>query len=238
MTITVDSAGPSVTVGSPSVTLSANVYAFSGTSQDSNGVQVVNGFLRRNSDNLYWNGTGWGVPAAFLATNHAANTDGASHPWACTAALPQPGAQLTQGSYTFIAIATDTLGNHTQADSVVLIDDGLPPQVAVTSPQHNSFVSAPTSIGGTATDMSGIKDGKVSFTLFEVSSGKFWTGSAWSSTLTTLQGTVTGDTWSYSPLPSGGDLSAGQYLISSNARDNAGTLSQTISGVNQLGGAA
>ncbi len=238
--VTVDSGGPVVTIGSPSVTLSSGGYSFSGTSQDTNGVQAVNCFIRRDSDGQYWNGSAWGAPAINLPTSHVATSSSALHSWTCNSpGLPQPGGGLSEGTYTFIAIAVDPIGNHTQTDSVVLIDDNLPPQLAVTTPSHNAFVSGLPNIGGTAADMSGIKDNKVTFTLYQVNTGKFWSGSNWVDDIAPLQGTVAGSTWSFTAklggpiLPTGALLPAGQYLISASARDNAGTPSQATGGVNQ-----
>ncbi|WP_395735347.1 hypothetical protein [Prosthecobacter sp.] len=234
VTVMVDSAGPVVTIGSPTVILGASGYSFNGTSQDAGGVQAVNCFIRRESDGQYWNGSGWGAPAINLPTDHVSHTTAATRTWQCVSpGLPQPGAQLTQGAYTFIAIASDQLGNPTQTDSLVLIDDNAPPQVAVTTPVNNGFASVLSSISGTATDLSGIKEGSVSLTLFQSSTGFFWNGVDWVSDITALQASLSGSIWTYPSVPSGAKLTPGQYFISVHARDNGGTLSDAVPGVNQ-----
>jgi hypothetical protein len=234
VTVTVDSSGPAVGISSPSVILGTSGYSFNGASQDSGGVQAVNCFIRRESDGQYWDGSGWGAPAINLPTDHVSHMTAEQRAWHCISpGLPQPGVQLTQGSYTFIAIASDQLGNHTQTDSVVLIDDNSPPQVAVTTPAHNAVVSVISSIAGTASDLSGIKEGSVSLTLYQESTGNFWNGSDWVADITALQGSLSGNTWAYNSPPSGAKLSPGQYFISVHARDNGGTLSDAVPGVNQ-----
>ena len=232
--VTVDSAGPTLAILSPTITLGTPGYSFNGTSQDGNGVAAVGCFIRRDSDGKYWDGSDWGVPAISLATNHVSHVTSAQQPWTCVATnLPQPGAQLTQGTYTFIVRASDPLGNQSQSDSVVLIDDNAPPQVMVLTPPHNGFVSSLTAISGTATDLSGIQPGSVDLTIYQDSTGDFWNGSDWVGTITTLHASLSGNTWTYNTPPSGTKLSGGLYYVSVHARDYAGTLSAAVTGVNQ-----
>ncbi|MFO1484532.1 MAG: LamG-like jellyroll fold domain-containing protein [Verrucomicrobiaceae bacterium] len=118
-TVAADTTPPTVTITTPAdgSTITSSPVTIQGTATDTSGVYAVNCFIRRAADYLYWNGSSWGVPAINLPTNYNSST----HVWTCTATLPQPGGQLADGSYNFIAIATDNPGNHQQLDSVVTV---------------------------------------------------------------------------------------------------------------------
>lgn len=114
-----------------------------------------------------------------------------------------------------------------------------PPDVAITTPAHNSAIGSFTSIAGTALDHSGtgLAGNSINFTLYHVSTDQYWTGSGWSSTATQFGVTVdlNTHTWTYSgALPTGANLRTGQYLMSAFTRDNNGDNSQPQSGVNNI----
>ncbi len=100
ITFTVDTNPPAVTITSPAngSSITTASYAFTGTANDVGGILHVNGFIRRNSDNLYWTGSGWDTPPHNLVTLYNTST----HQWQFLGALPQPGSTLVNGSYTFI----------------------------------------------------------------------------------------------------------------------------------------
>jgi hypothetical protein len=233
ITFRVDASAPTVTITSPQngSFLSSPGYVFTGRANDSSGISHVVGFIRRNADYQYWNGSTWVTDP--LQANLPTTYDSGATTWSCTANLPQPGTDLSGGSYNFIAIAFDNAGNSAQTDSFITLDDNAPPQVAVTTPGYNAAVKTLTIFGGTASDLSGIKNNEVVFTLYHVPTGQFWTGSSWSGDMTALKGPVVGTNWSYGAVPTGSNLRNGQYLISASARDNAGTASVPTPGVNQ-----
>ncbi len=119
---------PTVAITSPANTSTITaISSITGTAGDagsgiaSNGVLV---YIRRNSDDHYWNGSGWVTDAqgANLPTSYDATTA----QWICSpgssgATFPAPGSTLLPGSYNFIAIAVDRAGNNKQADSVVTV---------------------------------------------------------------------------------------------------------------------
>ena len=114
-----------------------------------------------------------------------------------------------------------------------VVEDHAPPVVAVTEPPHNSARLSLTEIGGTASDPSGIQDNDIALTLYSDVTGEFWTGSAWTSTLTVLHATVSGNGhWSYTSVPTGSNLNSGRYYVSASAVDRAGNSSQPQVGVN------
>ena len=93
---------------------------FQGTASGNLGIPVsVSLFIRRNSDNLYWTGSGWGnVTNGFISNTYNSGT----HAWQSTGLLPVPGSSLGNGTYHFIAIAADAAGVQQQVDSVVSVD--------------------------------------------------------------------------------------------------------------------
>lgn len=114
-----DTTLPTVTIGSPTngTVIGSGPITIQGTAGDISGIAGVSCFVRRNSDNLYWNGSGWGGTTLHLPTNYYPDTG----LWVCTGPVPQPGAALADGSYNFIAIATDAAGNYQQTDSAVTV---------------------------------------------------------------------------------------------------------------------
>src|ERR1019366_6724048 len=121
---TISTTPPTVTITSPlngiTITNQPGGNWFQGTASGNLGIQVgVSLFIRRNSDNLYWTGSGWGnVTNGFISNTYNPGT----HTWQSTGALPVPGSSLGNGDYHFIAIAVDAAGNQQQVDSVVSVD--------------------------------------------------------------------------------------------------------------------
>jgi hypothetical protein len=114
------------------------------------------------------------------------------------------------------------------------------PVLAVEAPAHNSSVSALTTISGTASDLGGIKDGNVYFTLYHGNTGAFWTGTAWKANTDAQDPAVllhaavdASGNWTYSSLPTGGNVRGGQHFLSTYVKDTSDNLSQLLPGVNQ-----
>jgi hypothetical protein len=93
---------------------------FQGTATGSFGVPLgISLFIRRDSDGLYWTGSGWGDETnGFISNTYTSGTES----WQSTGTLPVPGSSLANGTYNFIAIAKDTAGNQQQVDSVVTVN--------------------------------------------------------------------------------------------------------------------
>lgn len=131
-----DRAVPAGAVTSPvhnSVITTPVLPPFRGTASDANGIAWVNCFIRRNSDQAYWNGSSWtedptgapqqnpneaAPPVAFLSASYTAATD----EWVCTSPLPAPGSNMRSGSYSFIVIPGDSAGNYFQTESTITVD--------------------------------------------------------------------------------------------------------------------
>ncbi|MBP7949716.1 MAG: M6 family metalloprotease domain-containing protein [Verrucomicrobiales bacterium] len=106
---------------------------FRGTAADNNGIAWVNCFIRRNSDQAFWNGSTWtedvtgapdgnvmehAPPVAFLSASYTAATG----EWICTSPLPAPESNMVSGSYSFIVIPGDSAGNYFQTESTITVD--------------------------------------------------------------------------------------------------------------------
>lgn len=121
---TIDRSVPNVAITFPAngstITNQLGGNWLQGTASDSPNNQLgVSLFIRRNSDNLYWTGSGWGdVTNGFISNTY----NSVNQIWQSTGALPVPGSSLANGDYHFIAIAVDSAGNQQQVDSVVSVD--------------------------------------------------------------------------------------------------------------------
>ncbi|HAV62354.1 MAG TPA: hypothetical protein DCY13_08330, partial [Verrucomicrobiales bacterium] len=123
ITFHVDRDEPTAAIASPAngstITNLPSGSWFSGTASDSVGIDHVVLYIRRESDGLYWNGSGWAplaVPASIINSSYSNGN------WQNSSTLPVPGVSLNNGSYSFIAIAVDRAGNQRQTDSLVSVD--------------------------------------------------------------------------------------------------------------------
>lgn len=120
----IDRTPPDVAVSAPAhgSVIAAQNYQFGGTATDAGGVAAVHAFIRRASDSLYWNGSGWGPSPVVLASDHNPSTG----EWLVPSGLPilrgSANTQMPNGTYHFIAIAIDHAGNYKQTDSVITVD--------------------------------------------------------------------------------------------------------------------
>jgi hypothetical protein len=121
---TIDRDPPAVTITFPpdgsTITNQPSGNWFQGNASDNPGNNLgISLFIRRNSDNLYWTGSGWGdVTNGYISNTYTSG----NQTWQSTGALPVPGSSLGNGYYHFIAIAVDAAGNRQQVDSVVSVD--------------------------------------------------------------------------------------------------------------------
>jgi len=224
-----DTTAPTVSINTPAnnANYSSLAQAGGGSGDVGTGVYHVRVVLARTSDGAWWNWTKNRFETSGFDFNaHVRPATGSS--W--SAALPS----LPAGYYQLQAQAVDNADNGSGwvARSFSL-GDLTGPHVAVTAPAHDTAVGTWTSIQGTATDTSGIRQNKVQFTLYQ--NGGFWTGSGWTASMTVLEAPVAGNgSWSYTSVPSGSQLRSGRYHVSASAYDNNNTASQPIPGVNQV----
>ena len=152
-TFIVDSTAPTIAMTFPAAAGSYNLATWNagcspvgvcGTAADAapGSVASVAVTVQRASDGLYWNGTAW-VGGVQTLTPTGATA------WKLALAA----ANLTQGSYTVTARATDTAGNQSTLLSRTFTVDLTPPVVTVTAPATGSSTNDTTpTLSGTCTD--------------------------------------------------------------------------------------
>jgi hypothetical protein len=243
-TLPADTVAPTATITSPlhEAVLDDPTIVFQGTASDNDRLADLAIFLRRDVDDAWWNGSYWqiGVAGASLARSYDGNTG----EWQCTAPLPPVGGTgvgaLTQGSYTFIVVATDPAGLTTQADSTVTVD-GAGPDLVVMLPASGATLGLPGyTFEGLVGDTGGIS--QLPLYLRRDSDGHYWNGTGWQpgaagaalvSHLTALSGPELGiSSWiCTSPLPQLGTHLApgGSYTFIAIAVDNLANQTQADS---------
>jgi Tol biopolymer transport system component len=109
-----------------------------------------------------------------------------------------------------------------------IVNDDYPlPSISFASPTNGKFVNNLDSITGKVTDNSGTGINRVELIIKRNSDTKYWTGTTWGSR-TTLSTTVTGATWKRDiELPTGTNLTEGDYTLAATAFDNAGGSKST-----------
>lgn len=198
----------------------------------------------------YWTGFEWSPVSPNTPPHLEVTYNPTTHVWsapptrewgdpATDVRLPTGAAELPDGTYKVQATAF----NREEPQGTRLVEETFytataPPQVTITSPTHNGFAKAGWTIGGTVSDPSGTgyDNGRMSFTLVNTGTGKFWNGDEWQDNMVALEVNITNNTWSYdgsgahAQLPTG----EGQYAISATVTDRNGNISRPISGSNQI----
>ena len=106
---TIDTVLPSVAISSPTIGSTVNSFASaSGTASDNTGVVKVGFYLRRNSDNKWWNGSAW-VASLFELPTTLSPGSGFTN-WSISSLLPK-NSNLVDGTYLIGATAFDRAGN-------------------------------------------------------------------------------------------------------------------------------
>ena len=216
-----------VTVPARNQTFTDTEVEFTGGATDNVGVAEVR-IAIRNSDRLWWTGTGWGSWTTHLATLNGAGTPNAtwSYEWAA------PG----DGAYILWVRADDTSGNQDPTKPWVPFNvevdgggpgpDTTPPNATVTLPVRNQiYPNGPIVMTGGATDNVAVAQVRVA--IRNRSTGLWWTGTGWGSWTThvaTLNGGGTPSaTWSYTWTPPGD----GGYALWVRADDTSGNIDPT-----------
>jgi hypothetical protein len=199
----------------------ATTYDVCGTSSDANGVSSVQVSIRQGSGN-YWNGSSFASSTEVLIG--ASGTTSWSYVFNSFPA---------EGAYTLRALATDAAGNTSSASTTFSIDNTAP-TVAITFPVNGSTYTANTyntgcatsGVCGTSSDAVTVSSVKVS--ILQVSAGKSYNGSNWTSS-TEVQLTATGTTnWSYA-IASSVYPADGSYTVKAYATDSAGNVTTATS---------
>lgn len=236
-TLIVDGTGPSVAILSPASgsLLGTPGLNFFGTVTENGTLQYVVGYIRRDSDGFYWNGSAWqaGTSGAHLSCNLVQRPSSTTYDWTCNAPLPSLGSSLTPGSYSFIAIAVDGAGLIQQRDAVVNVDS-TGPVTTITAPAHQSIITTSAlPFHGSITDNGGVW--RVVCFIRRHADNLYWNGSAWildpgAANLSTSYNSSSGTWTCSSPLPvPGGTLPNGGYNFIAIGFDHAGNSHQVDS---------
>jgi hypothetical protein len=222
---------PVVTIASPASASSIrSIAAIKGTARDNeggSGVDHVDAYLQRRSDERWWTGVEWSLTRTRLATSLSEGL------WSCTAALPT-GDLLPQGAYRLQVSAFDRVGLSTTAVSEFKIDRTAP-AVSFSSPLNSAQVASFSAISGKALDSDGGSGiSRVYLYIQRASDSLYWNGSAWV-TEGRMETTFSEGTWSRSlNLPSGTNLPNGEYRLSALAYDRASNYSWARIVVNKV----
>ena len=207
---TLDTTAPSVVIASPKAgeARDAGSGAASGTASDAGaGVASVTARLTRVADGQSWTGQNWGAPTE-LSVQGTLN-------WSLN--LPD----LTSGSYTLTATATDKLGlsRSVSTNFSVKAPETIPPNVSIDSVGEGYSYSSLSGISGRASDAdSGIAG--VRATMRRRLDNRYLAGgSTWSGSVVSVDLSVDADgNWTL-PLSS---MAHSFYELSVEATDNAG----------------
>lgn len=225
-----DTAAPVAAISTP-VNASAvkSVTAATGKASDAIGLKSVTCRLYRYANPVtgtpagYWaGGTTWTTTATGTNDRLATGTG----VWTFT--LPP----LVAGRYSLQATSTDTSGNKGYSTTnAFYVDPNAPSVLTADTPINGATISALTSLGGAVSDASdGSGISLVQVQLRRASDNFYWTGSAWSSTATSLGTSLASGRWSRATgLPTGTNLKAGSYTITATATDKAGNTKTATS---------
>ena len=170
-----DTAPPTIAIARPALnSFVSQIAPITGTASDNaggSGLDRVTIGLNRVADNNWWNGTAWTPTFVELRTALSGTN------WALNSGLPT-GADLNDGAYFVLAIATDNAGNRGQTQNAFNVDITAPNAPTFTQPTDGQILVDLTSITGTATDTTGGSGvTSVDIAIRRLSDGLYWNGS-------------------------------------------------------------
>jgi hypothetical protein len=190
---------------------------------DNRGVTDVNIAVRRDSDDLWFNGTDFAAPRSFPLDGRLASGTRTSGTFNYSSSTLKE--KVEDGIYVVTAIAFDAAGNQSEVSrNVVIVDTGKPDAPQITRPADQTFTKSIPPIRGTASDAgSGIRRVRLSI---RNPQGNYYNGSTFGSSeevLLTANGT---GLFEYrSAGLNQNNTPDGSYVISVIATDKAGNNS-------------
>lgn len=225
--IVIDLSAPSVSFTQPvdgaavtTLTAIAGIATDNGPNGPNNpaGVTAVNLTIRRISDGLYFNGSGF----SSTRSNLSATLDATTGTFRFTSE-ELSGLELQDGQYRLEATATDVAGNSATTQITVTLDRTKPVSVEFDSPRDGALVSVFPAISGTVLDANSGSISRVVVSIIRNSDGLFFNGSGYTTTPTQLPTSVSGTRFFYTgALPQGAALTSGSYTLIATAFDAAG----------------
>jgi hypothetical protein len=141
-------------------------------------------YIKRGSDNNYWNGTDWTATQTWLTTTHSATTSDTTATWQDSVSLPS----WADGTYYSKVKATDKSGNTYEGSELNFIyNSAITLTATVTDPINITFYKSaniPTSFQGKAADSIGGTGLDANSTTFYIKRGAdnhYWNGTDWDS---------------------------------------------------------
>lgn len=199
-----------------------NLKVISGTAADNegSGLAGVEVCIIQESDNNYWDGSGWSASEKWLQTDGTTEWiyDSVSISW------------NSGTKYKIFSRAKDIAGNVEDPDDEKHFSIDLEhPYSIIESPINKSFLKELNHISGVAGDTGKSGLAKVQISIISLNDTKYWTGIEWSSKVNWLN--VEGKTnWDYNT--SGVKWSTDtRYRIISRSFDNAGNSENSINGI-------
>lgn len=217
-----DTAAPVTTITSPpdSSSYPTDMAAtVQGTSTDNVGVVKVLTLLYDDLNEVYWNGTQWGIePVWVTVVSRPAGAKSLS--WSTQ--LPH----ANHSGYYLWARAVDAAGNLGNQDRILFTTEYVsPPETVVITPKHGAMLSSPVNVRGTATDNVGVAGVQVA--IRDRSTLQWWTGTGWGShtnhAATLTSPGAASSPWQFSWTPP----QPGSYLIQVRAVDWRGNIEPT-----------
>jgi hypothetical protein len=208
----------------PAANLPLGTVHFTGNATDNVGVTSVKVALKRNSDGRWWNGSGSSATSGF-GTTYTTFDAALATPGGTSTGWSWDWTPRTSGAYTITVTARDAAGNVDSSTPSVVFNvtsdppDTTAPDTAITTPDVDgaTLPSGALTMIGTASD-----DKQVTGVRLSISNGsnQYWTGSAWSTTPSTVNATIDSGsgtpsaTWRYAF-----NGTAGSYMVSATAVD-------------------
>lgn len=185
----------------------------SGTASDNVAVASVTISMLDRSIGLYWTGSAWAAPYAWLDASIWPSS------WTYTS-MP---AWVQASSYAIVARSADTSFNWSPVYSTwTFTYDTVAPTAGITSPVSGTYALLPAITGTAADAVSGIQSVGVAVT--RQSDGQYWNGSAWVAGPLWVSAVGT-TTWTFSGITTAALDSGATYLFSLSAYDGAGNVS-------------
>jgi hypothetical protein len=187
-----DQFGPVVTIRTPAYNVGlSRLSSISGTVKDtSSGIARVELYIVRERDNNYWTGRNWSSLPLFRLINLTGDN------FNVTDDLPND-LSLLAGNYNIYVAATDQAGNRTVSTTKFRVLDTTAPQLTLDYIDRDAANSRIVRLRGRIIDEArGSGPDRVQVYLRRARDGRYWSGTAWTSTSTPLSTVLSGNTFS------------------------------------------
>jgi len=159
--------------------------------------------------------------------NRTLNNDEIIASYSCNGSYSRSFTNLPDWSYSYYVYAINQTGGENQTENRSVTIDTTVPTVSIGLPVNGSWYSSLVNISGTAADTGGSGVSTVNITIFNLTGGKYWTGSAWQNGVAWLGTNGTTSWYNNSGVPSW--TSGSTYIVNATATDNASNVGTAAS---------